>query len=113
MSPFTDPFTKYLLTNSMPFAVNVKAPAVSHSAKFNVYTASIKEISDQLAKGSITSGEILDIYLQQIKRHNGRLRALIHTAPENRLIQIAAERDEERAAGKTRGVLHGIPVVVK
>lgn len=97
----------------MTFVVNVPAQAVCHSLKFNVYTAGIKEISDQLANGSITSGEILDTYLRQIKKHNGRLHALLHTAPENQLTQIAAERDEERAAGKTRGVLHGIPIVVK
>ena len=97
----------------MNSAISVSAQAVSRVSPFNVYTAGIKELGDRLAKGSITCREIVDIYLQQIKRHNGQLRALIHMMPEQQLVQLAAELDEERAEGKLRGPLHGIPIVLK
>ena len=39
------------------------------------------------------------------------LRAIIEVNPD--AVSIAAERDEERQRGRTRGPLHGIPFVVK
>jgi amidase len=86
---------------------------ISHSDKINLYTAGIKELNERLSSGTLTSAQLLSVYLEQIDKHNDRLRALIHVAPREQLAQIAAERDEERKAGKCRGVLHGIPIIVK
>lgn len=64
----------------------------------------------------ITSVEIVEAYLHQIEQHNRRgrqLRALISVAPRHELLQIAMSLDDERARGKRRGPLHGIPVVLK
>lgn len=97
----------------MTMALPSNSASLLNHVKFNVYTAGIKELGDHLARGTLTSSQILSIYLQQIDRHNDRLRALIHVAPRDDLVRIAAERDTERKAGIYRGVLHGIPILVK
>lgn len=38
---------------------------------------------------------------------------MISVAPKHELLRIARKLDEERARGKRRGPLHGIPVVLK
>lgn len=104
----------------MPFELSSDAlvpdctdQSISHPDKLNIFTAGIKELHERLSRGTLTNAQLLSIYLQQIDKHNDRLRALIHVAPRDRLLQFARERDDERKAGKSRGVLHGIPIVVK
>jgi amidase len=41
------------------------------------------------------------------------LRAIIETAPVDNVLAIAQKLDEERAAGKVRSPLHGVPIAVK
>lgn len=38
---------------------------------------------------------------------------MISLPPRQQLLDIAKGLDEERAAGKLRGLLHGIPIIVK
>lgn len=83
---------------------------------FDTLNASATSLSRLLRAGNLTSVELVDIYLAQIERHNrkGRqLRAIISTAPRYHLFAIARRLDDERRAGKVRGPLHGLPVVVK
>ncbi|KAH7061087.1 amidase signature domain-containing protein [Macrophomina phaseolina] len=83
---------------------------------FDTLTASATSLSRLLRAGNLTSVELVDIYLAQIERHNrkGRqLRAIISTAPRYHLFAIARRLDDEQRAGKVRGPLHGLPVVVK
>lgn len=80
---------------------------------FNVYTAGIKELSEALSDGSLTSVQVLDTYLAQIDRHNETLRAIVHLAPREQLYRLARQRDLESKLGRCRGPLHGIPIVVK
>lgn len=84
--------------------------------EFDPLTVSAYELSEMLNAGVISSVEIVEGYLMQIEQHNRRgrqLRALISVAPRHELIRIARRLDDERARGKKRGPLHGIPVVVK
>jgi len=83
---------------------------------FDPLTVSAFELSEMLNAGAITSVEIVEAYLHQIEQHNRRgrrLRALISVAPRHELIRIARRLDDERARGKRRGPLHGIPIVLK
>ncbi|KAF2714645.1 amidase signature enzyme [Pleomassaria siparia CBS 279.74] len=84
--------------------------------EFDPLSASAYELSEMLNEHVITSVEIVEAYLNQIEQHNRRgrqLRALISVAPRHELIRIARRLDDERARGKRRGPLHGIPVVLK
>jgi amidase len=50
-------------------------------------------------------------YIARIKEVNSNVHAVSQVNP--RALEIAEERDRERARGDTRGILHGIPILVK
>ncbi|QYS93440.1 Putative amidase family protein [Trichoderma simmonsii] len=79
----------------------------------NLLTADVKNLQQMLTAGSITSAGLVDACLAQIRKHDGYLHAMIQTTPLDILREVTRALDEERAAGKVRGPLHGIPVLVK
>ncbi|PYI09724.1 amidase [Aspergillus sclerotiicarbonarius CBS 121057] len=84
-------------------------------AAVNVLTATATQLGQLLQTGSITSVDLVEAYLAQINKHNHAglgLRALISVNPDTALAQ-AADRDRERAQGRVRSPLHGIPIIVK
>ncbi|KAF2638485.1 amidase signature enzyme [Massarina eburnea CBS 473.64] len=94
----------------------VSSSSSSSLPEFDLLEVSAFELSEMLNVGAITSVEIVEAYLHQIDQHNRRgrqLRALISVAPRHELLRIAKRLDDERARGKRRGPLHGIPVVLK
>ena len=76
-------------------------------------TATAVQLQSDLSSGKITSVELVSTCLSNIEKHDGYLHAVICTAPYERVVRAAAMLDDERAAGKVRGLLHGIPVLVK
>jgi amidase len=64
-----------------------------------------------MASGAFTSAELTEAYLRRIERLDPLLHAVIETNPE--ALAIADRRDAERRAGRARGPLHGIPVLLK
>jgi amidase len=74
---------------------------------------SIGDISGALAARKISVREMTEWYLARIARlgSSGGLNAVRAIATD--AIDIARERDEELAAGRSRGNLHGIPVLIK
>jgi amidase len=86
------------------------------SVAVDVLTATAFHLRGLLESGTVTSVELVDIYLAQIEKHNrqgANLRAMISTVDHNKLTQVAQRLDEERSTGRVRGPLHGIPFVVK
>ena len=84
--------------------------------EFDPLTVSAFELSELLNAQAITSVQIVELYLREIELHNRRgrqLRALISVAPKHEALKIAKKLDDERARGKVRGPLHGIPIVLK
>jgi amidase len=78
---------------------------------FTVVEATIPELQAALKAGRVTSREIVRQYLQRIGTYEEVLHAAITVNPK--ALELAAERDRERAAGKIRGPLHGIPIALK
>lgn len=75
--------------------------------------ASITELQKELTEGNVTSVELVQMYLDRIEAYDKSLNlSSIITVNENAL-ETAKALDEERAAGKVRGALHGIPIIVK
>ena len=85
----------------------------SHEENVDVLTIDAKALQALLSAGEITSLSLVRQYVAQIKKHDERLHAMIRITPNDLLEEAAKSLDEERAAGKTRGPLHGIPIIIK
>ena len=75
------------------------------------FEASIPELQALMASGQITSRELTKAYLRRIAELNPLLGAVIETNPQ--AVGLAARLDGERRAGRLRGPLHGIPILLK
>jgi Asp-tRNA(Asn)/Glu-tRNA(Gln) amidotransferase A subunit family amidase len=81
---------------------------------FEVYEVSIQELQSALSAGRVTSVQLVDAYLQRIAAFDQagpKLNAMIRLNPKARA--DAAVLDAERRAGRVRGALHGIPIILK
>jgi Asp-tRNA(Asn)/Glu-tRNA(Gln) amidotransferase A subunit family amidase len=70
--------------------------------------ASIAPLAGLLKRKKITSTSLTKMYLERLKRYESKLHFVI-TLTEERALAQAKKADEEIAAGKYRGPLHGIP----
>ena len=80
-------------------------------SQFNVVEASIPDMQEAMASGRVTSRELVQQYLTRIALYDKKLNAVIAVNPN--VLREAAERDRERAQGRLRGPLHGIPIALK
>jgi amidase len=78
---------------------------------FSVVEATIPEMQAAMKEGRVTSRELVTQYLLRIALYNRKLNAVITVNPN--ALRDADARDRERAQGKLRGPLHGIPVALK
>lgn len=61
----------------------------------------------------LSAREVMQAHLQQIRRVNEKVNAIVTLVPEDQLMAKAAAADEALANGKWLGPLHGLPVAVK
>ncbi|MDY7068218.1 Glutamyl-tRNA(Gln) amidotransferase subunit A [Pseudomonas extremaustralis] len=74
--------------------------------------ASVRQLSEQMARpGGLTSAALVSYLHERIRKLDPALSTIIELNPQ--ALDIARERDRERAAGRVRGPLHGIPVLLK
>ncbi len=81
---------------------------------FELNEITIDQLQQQMTLGKITAKKITELYLKRIKtidQKGIKLNAVIEVNPD--AIAIAEEMDAERKAGKTRGPMHGIPILIK
>ena len=98
------------------FAVRDRTPAAAQRAApaVDVVDLSVAEAQRRMAAGTLTSRALTRAYLDRIAAIDDagpRLSAVIDINPA--AMQDAAARDSDRRAGRARGPLHGIPVLVK
>jgi amidase len=89
----------------------LSAVTVAAQQPFTVVEAGIPEMRAAMEQRRITSRELVTQYLARIAMYEDKLHAAI-TVNRNALKE-ADERDRERAQGKIRGPLHGIPIALK
>lgn len=75
--------------------------------------ASISDLTKAMEKGEVTAKELVQMYIDRINAYDKSLdlNSIIMINPK--ALEQAEELDKERAAGKVRGSLHGIPIIVK
>ncbi len=78
---------------------------------FSVVEATIPELQAALSERRVTSRELVLQYLARIALYEDGLNAVM--AVNRDALRQADELDRERAAGRVRGPLHGIPVALK
>ena len=78
---------------------------------FSVVEASIDDLRKALEQRRTTSREIVQQYLMRMALYEDRLNAVITVNPN--ALGIADSLDRERARGRIRGPLHGIPIALK
>ena len=78
---------------------------------FQLVEATIPEMQAAMADGRLTSRELVRQYLVRLAIYEDRLNAALYVNP--RALEEADALDRERAAGRLRGPLHGIPVALK
>jgi amidase len=78
---------------------------------FTIVEATIPELRAAMEQKRITSREIVMMYLARIATYEDRLNASLAVNPK--AIEEAEQLDRERAQGRVRGPLHGIPVALK
>ena len=74
--------------------------------------SSLTELSRRLAAGETSSHEIVAACLARIDALDGKLHAFIEVYRDDALA-LAKSADRERAAGRVRGPLHGLPIAFK
>src|SRR5687768_9328942 len=92
-------------------ALPAQAPRRSAATPFSVVEASIDDLRKALEQRRTTSREIVTQYLARIALYEDRLNATITVNPK--ALAEADARDRERAQGRVRGPLHGIPIALK
>ncbi|MFQ5678579.1 MAG: amidase [Gemmatimonadota bacterium] len=81
---------------------------------FELDELTLDDLREGMESGRWTARALAELYVGRIEELNlqgPELRAVIETNPD--ALQIADRLDEERREGRTRGLLHGIPILLK
>ena len=70
--------------------------------------ATVRELAELLRTRKVTSRALTEMYIKRLKRYDSKLHFVISLTEERAMAQARAA-DQEIAAGKYRGPLHGIP----
>jgi amidase len=92
----------------------VASVAFTRAAELDLTSATIADLQAAMAKGTLTSEKLTGLYLARVAafdKSGPAINAVITLNPK--AIEVAKALDAERKAGKVRGPLHGIPIVLK
>jgi aspartyl-tRNA(Asn)/glutamyl-tRNA(Gln) amidotransferase subunit A len=78
----------------------------------DLHWSSLTELSRELARGALSSREIVGAYLHRIAALDDRLHAFVDVYRDSALA-AAREADRERQTSGPRGPLHGLPIALK
>jgi amidase len=92
-------------------------PPAAEAAKtepFELEEATILDLQKRMVSGEDSARSLTEKYIARIEaldRHGPELRSVLEVNPD--ALAIAEKLDEERKAGRVRGPLHGIPILIK
>lgn len=106
----------YFLSTLLIWATSQCTPSVEQNkqASFELEEITITELQEGYASGKYKITDVVQSYLeriQEIDKNGPQLNAIIEVNPD--AMAIAKQLDLELKDGKSRGPMHGIPVVLK
>jgi len=96
------------------FACGLAAVGAQAQTAYDIMEKTIPELQAAMESGTVTARQLVEIYLARIAAYDKRgpaLNAMVALNPQ--ALAVADQLDAERRAGRVRGPLHGIPLVVK
>lgn len=83
------------------------------SSEFTIREATIDKIQTAFKQNKLTSKDLVEFYIQEIRKLNPIYRAVIEVNPD--AFNLAEQADQERKTNSTKSrlKLHGIPVLLK
>ena len=94
--------------------VNWRVGTGTPASPFTVVEKTAPQIADALSRGEVTTEDVVSEYLTRLStldRHGPALRSML--ALNRSVVAEARQLDAERAAGRVRGPLHGVPIAFK
>jgi amidase len=110
----TAPDLRGLTPRQRAAIVNWSVGGTAAPAPFSVFEKTVVDLADAMAKGVVTSEDIVRDYLTRAALYDRRgptFRSILALSP--RAIADARARDAARAAGRVLGPYHGVPIVLK
>jgi amidase len=102
------------LTASLLAFTFAHAQTPSPPPTFDIVEKDLGDLQAALREGRVTSVQLVDLYRERIDRFDKRGPAINAFITLNERARDEAENlDRERQAGRTRGPLHGIPIIIK
>ncbi len=101
-----------ILASQFPMACTSKTESLTDSEKQSIHYLTLTEVAVLIKSGKITSEELTQLMLSRIAQLDGKLNSYI-TVLGDYALQTARALDQELAAGKYRGPLHGVPIGIK
>ena len=83
----------------------------SSVAGLDLQTVTVEQLQSAMRSGRLTSRRLTAAYLDRIRAYDGETNSIRAISP--RALADADRLDRERRAGKVRGPLHGVPVLLK
>ena len=87
-----------------------KISAQTDMKTFELEEFTIAQLQEAMRSGKMSAREITRKYLDRIATVDKKVNSIIETNPD--ALAIADAMDKERAGGKVRSALHGIPVLL-
>ena len=105
------PFTALVLVGLVGCGGAGTDAGTAPEERFDIVEATIPEMQQAMEEGRVTSRGLVEAYLMRIGMYEERVNATISVNAH--ALEEADRLDRERAEGRVRGPLHGIPVALK
>ena len=112
---FAMPMRRKLLSTLVAATLAMSiTPNITYAASIDLHTATIADLNAAFKAGTLTSEKLTQAYLARIEAYDKKgpkINSIIYLNPK--ALEQAKALDAERKAGKIRGPLHGIPIILK
>jgi len=106
-------FTRREFLAMVPGLAAASAIASPTTAKQDICHLSLREVTKMLRARQLSAREVMKAHLEQIRRWNPRLNAIVAKLDDDACIALADAADARAARGEALGALHGVPWAFK